>query len=316
MKEEYGGQRGRCPNCQGAITVPAIETEAGMDLLPLEGAMPAAPAPPSNAPVPSFSLGLRLPPAGPAPASVPSLGGDSNIGLAPLEEPRAKPATSNGLAAPPATAKSPGGDSMIGLAPLEESFAKQATQKPTVATTPANSPAGDSDLGLQPIEGSAAPASKTAGAPTSRPAAPSDGATKPATPSNKVDDTQRIVCPKCGTKMRCPLMPLASRLSAPNARTSSSRSRGRRSCGRDQKNADQYGHDPLADTPASSQDLGGGMLDMLGDGAAASVDAEAGSPAGLASPKLSGGKSKGGNMLLVCHQWPSMAAPPASPHSW
>ena len=54
----------------------------------------------------------------------------------------------------------------------------------------------------------------------------------------------------------------------------------------------------LADTPASSQNLGGGMLDMLGDGAAASVDAEAGSPAGLASPKLSGGKSKGGNKLL------------------
>ena len=69
MKEQYGGQRGRCPNCQGAITVPAIETEAGMDLLPLEGATPSAPAPPANAPAPSFSLGSRLPSAGPGPAA-------------------------------------------------------------------------------------------------------------------------------------------------------------------------------------------------------------------------------------------------------
>ena len=187
---------------------------------------------------------------------------------------------------------------MIGLAPLEESFAKQATQKPTVATAPAKSPAGDSDLGLVPLEGSAAQASKTAAAPASKPAAPSDGAAKPATPPAKVDDSQRIVCPKCGTKMRLPPNAAGKQVVCPKCKNKQRVPEAAAVAEETKKTLTNMDTIALSDTPASSQDLGGGMLDMLGDGAAASVDAEAGSPAGLASPKLSGGKSKGGNKLL------------------
>src|SRR5664279_1223954 len=64
MKDQYGGQRGRCPQCQGEITVPAIETDAGMDLMPLEPVAPAPaaasaePAPPAAAPL--FSIESRF----------------------------------------------------------------------------------------------------------------------------------------------------------------------------------------------------------------------------------------------------------------
>src|ERR1700726_171114 len=65
MKEQYGGQRGRCPHCQGAITVPAIATDEGMDLMPLDESATAAPPvqgtanspPPPQAPAAGFSLG-------------------------------------------------------------------------------------------------------------------------------------------------------------------------------------------------------------------------------------------------------------------
>ena len=87
MKEEYGGERGRCPHCQGAITVPAIESDAGMDLLPLEqgsGDGPATPGlnPPAPAPA-SFSLNSRfaMPPMRRVGVEGVPVVGDSNLGL-------------------------------------------------------------------------------------------------------------------------------------------------------------------------------------------------------------------------------------------
>jgi DNA-directed RNA polymerase subunit RPC12/RpoP len=300
MKEQYGGQRGRCPHCQGAIMVPAIETEAGMDLLPLEGPAPSPPSPTPTAP--SFSLGSRLPPSGttspgPTSAGAPSLGGDSNIGLAPMEDIRAKPTPAP--SAPVTTssgAKAPGpSSSILGLAPLEESFAKQTTPKPAPAPTAAASQAGDSDLSLAPLEGSAASAAKTASATAPKPVATNAAAAKPAA---NVDEIQRIVCAKCGTKMRLPPNATGKQIVCPKCKSKQRVPEAVAAATEDSKktlsNLDTIA---LTDTPPA-QDLGGGMFDMLDEGAGEAAGAGSTSPAALSATKLSGGKSKSGNKLL------------------
>ncbi len=114
MKEEYGGKRGRCPHCQGAITVPAIESDAGMDLLPLEEGSGDGPAT-AHGPAPAagnFSLNSRFgKPAGASPEpKAPAVGGDSNLGLAPLEDPTAKnSATAKGATSSNSARRAPPG---------------------------------------------------------------------------------------------------------------------------------------------------------------------------------------------------------------
>ena len=303
MKEQYGGQRGRCPQCQGAITVPAIESEAGMDLLPMEGGAPGAP-PPSQTPSAPFSLGSRFsqpaqtpssPPAGQTPTSTfslgsklpaagniaagghaASLGGDSNIGLAPLEDRAAKSATP--AASSPAVARSPSTDSGIGLAPLEERDAKPHEVR---AAAPA-SPAAETseEFGLSPMPGSAA---KTVA---------SNAADTKSAPSS--EEVQRIVCAKCGAKMRVPPNAAGKQVVCPK-------------CKNKQRVPDAVdgaangtskpagGAAPRSAPSDSGQDLGVGMLDMLGDDAASTgLSSESSGAAGLAGPKRLGGRAKDG----------------------
>ena len=327
MKEEYGGRRGRCPHCQGAITVPAIESDAGMDLLPLEGASGDTSAPHGSSSPPAQSLGnfsagsrfslpakqgaeslqgssggdsaiglapleernTKTPPStAPAPAKTKSVspGTDSNLGLAPLEDHATSKPAHVAAAKPAAAAKSSAGESAIGLAPLEEVKEKAAPLKPAAAAKPASA-AGGEDFGLAPIEGGAAPKANPTtaqGASKSTPAGTATSAAEPRMTCGKCGAKMRIppnaagknvVCPKCKNKMRVP--DLAS--SAPSAAAKS--------------DSDTIA---LSDTPSSGTDLGGGMLDMLGDdklagsGTAAAEDAGA----GLSAPKLSAGKSKSG----------------------
>ncbi|HVU89119.1 MAG TPA: hypothetical protein VHD36_17475 [Pirellulales bacterium] len=336
MKEEYGGRRGRCPHCQGAITVPAIESDAGMDLLPLEGNSGESSTPQSGA-APAqtfgnFSAGSRfsMPAKSAGETRPPSSGGDSAIGLAPLEERDTKrPTTPSPTPAAPAKAKAPGGDSNLGLAPLDEHGAAKSAPAAPPAAAVAKSSAGESAIGLAPLEDvkekparsqasttpkgagaktdedfSLAPVEGSAAAKTGVAAAPAatkgtsagGGPAKPA--GSAAAEPPRMTCGKCGTKMRIP----------PNAG-------GRNVVCPKCKNKMRVPDIPaaaatvaksdsetiaLSDTPTAAADLGGGMLDILGEGGglaggeAASAD-DAG--AALSAPKFAGGKSKSGSIL-------------------
>jgi phage FluMu protein Com len=338
MKEEYGGRRGRCPHCQGAITVPAIETDAGMDLLPLEegaddkGGSSSAATSPSQTPASSYSTPSRF--SGSQGASSEAqgatLGGDSNIGLAPLEERPAKasPATSSvtttagapsskidsnlGLApldeltkkpvtaAPQAPAvKSEAGESAIGLAPLEDVKEKPA---PAPARAPAKSPASKEDtedFGLAPLGGAqgAKPAVPATATTTAKGGAAGNGPAKPAAPS---EDPARIACTKCGARMRAPANAAGRTVVCPKCKNKFRVPESAPTVTSPSSKITDSDTLAISDTPSSSGDLGDGMLDMLGDSGLSSAKSPAldGQGAGLGGPKLAAKSSSGGILGL------------------
>ncbi len=110
---------------------------------------------------------------------------------------------------------------------------------------------------------------------------------------------RRVACTKCGTKMRvppnavgknvvCPKCKNKFRIPEPAVITPNPASK--------QADSDTFS---MSDTPSAGADLGGGMLDMLGDGGLPSGDSAAAESRGmgLAAPKLSGGKSSSGSIL-------------------
>jgi len=198
MKEQYGGQRGRCPHCQGAITVPAIETEAGMDLIPLDGgapaSSPAATETPPSASTSLFSIESRLRSLGGASATDPAAGaprpsdtGDSNIGLAPVDD-FPTPAAKAPPPKPPAPVRSveEEPDENFALAPLDEAVAR-----PTVAAATVSAAKED------------ASAAKNGDSATS---------------DSKSDLRISVVCDGCGARMRVPPTAAGRQLGCPRCK--------------------------------------------------------------------------------------------------
>jgi hypothetical protein len=315
MKEQYGGQRGRCPQCQGAITVPAIETDAGMDLMPLEPTAPtpatAEPAPPAAAPLFSIesrfrSLAGAMASESAAGAAPPSSTGDSNIGLAPVDDSpasaKARPAAPTALDPPPRADKSNGlketgpSDSTIGLAPVDDGpmHAIKTPPPPPVPAKPAASEPDDENFGLAPLEDSAhkssarpaTPASAGASSTANGSAAAASataGAANGATTDSKSDVRITVVCDGCGAKMRVPPTAAGRQLACPRCKKKLRVPEGPAA------SSTVSDTRPLQDTPSSSSgNLDMGMLDEM-EGAGPAADAPA---AALRAPGAKG-KSKG-----------------------
>jgi len=316
MKEQYGGQRGRCPQCQGAITVPAIETDAGMDLMPLDPAAavpgPTDMTPPAAAPLLSIesrfrTLASSMATEAAAGAASPSSTGDSNIGLAPVDDSplsaKARPATPAALDPPPradkATAqkesgsKEPGpSDSTIGLAPVDDgpTPAAKAPPPPPAPAKPASSKPDDENFGLAPLEDAphkpAAVAAATNGA-VSSPAATkaANGAPNAPVADSKADVRITVLCDGCGAKMRVPPTAAGRQLACPRCKKKL-RVPEAPAVAALAKTSDAR---PLQDAPpSSSSNLDMGMLDeMEGAGVAGETTA---APLKSTGPK---GKAKG-----------------------
>jgi hypothetical protein len=316
MKEQYGGQRGRCPQCQGAITVPAIETDAGMDLMPLDPAASASTAPtvaPAAESAPLLSIESRLRSLAGASATDPMVGaaapsdtGDSNIGLAPVDDSpaaRAAPPARSALDPPPRAAKESGpSDSTIGLAPVDDGPTPSVKTPPPPPPPPSKSAANeeeDDNFALAPLEEvahkpaprapSPAPAPASAAAATNG-SAVATSATPGVTTDSNADLRISFLCDGCGARMRVPPTAAGRQLTcprckkklrvpetAPSAASASASTRDTRA---------------TQDTSSSSSnDLDIGMLGDLGAAGPAAAGEEA--PAALRPPGPKGkGKAK------------------------
>jgi len=286
MKEQYGGQRGRCPHCSGAITVPAVASDDGMDLLPLDGnGSSPAPTPPAHAAslshAPPAASRWENPPslsAGAPSRGAPSLGGDSDLGLAPLEDPAAKPIAASAPAAPTTASVKPrysdDADDELSLAPLEAATStKVATH---VVQTAQAMPAAETHATAE----TRAPVDKSTGS--------TDGMAAAAAPS---DDAQRVACTKCGAKMRVPPSMAGRTIGCPKCKN-------KQRVPEDHAGATAEIVKPVAsDTPpldemeGTGADLGEGLFGLLGEASApAAVPAPAAQSVLTTPPKAAGGK--------------------------